>query len=70
MNALKKELEVSPCVHFPRMLRIRAACQRYSVGSTKMRQIAKAAGAEVRCGGVYWIDPEAVDAYLDGLRKS
>lgn len=47
--------------------RINDAMRRYGLGSTSMRQLAKAAHAEIKLGRSYLIDFEKVDEYLESL---
>lgn len=49
--------------------RINDAMRRYGIGSGAMRQLAKAARAEIKLGRSYLIDFEKVDAYLETLSK-
>ena len=41
------------------------ACKRYGLGRTKMKEVAMAAGAEIKIDGTYLINYSKVDAYMD-----
>ena len=45
-------------------IRYRDMGELYSVGRNKARELAKAAEAEIKVGGVTFIDPEKLDAYI------
>lgn len=45
------------------------ACKRYGLGRTKMKEVAMAAGAEIKIDGTYLINYTKVDAYMDENSK-
>lgn len=49
------------------LLTTKEACSRYGFGASKMRQIAKEAGAEVKVGRAYRLRRSRLDEYFDSL---
>lgn len=49
--------------------RIDDAMRRYGVGRDTMRQLAKAAAAEIRIGRTYLVNYDRVDKYLDACSQ-
>ena len=51
-----------------RLARIKEAKEMYSIGETKLREIAKNAGAIIRIGGLTLYDLDTIDEYLETFR--
>lgn len=51
-----------------RLARMKEACEMYSMGATKFREIAKDAGAIIKVGGLVLIDLDTFDEYLETFR--
>ncbi len=62
MQGLPKELKKK------RLVRIKEAKEAYSIGSTKLREIARNAGAIIRIGSVTLYDLDTIDEYLETFR--
>lgn len=46
---------------------IKQACQRYGLGATKMREVAKEAHAVIKIGACFLVNFTKMDEYLDSL---
>ena len=62
MQGLPKELKKK------RLVRIKEAKEAYSIGATKLREIARNAGAIIRIGSVTLYDLDTIDEYLETFR--
>ncbi len=62
MQGLPKELKKK------RLVRIKEAKEAYSIGETKLREIARNAGAIIRIGSVTLYDLDTIDEYLETFR--
>ncbi len=52
-----------------KVIREREAMERYSLGRSKVREVAEECGAAVRIGRAFRIDREIMDNYVDSLRE-
>ena len=62
MQGLPKELKKK------RLVRIKEAKEAYSIGATKLSEIARNAGAIIRIGSVTLYDLDTIDEYLETFR--
>lgn len=53
-----------------KIIRERDAMSRYSLGRSKVREIAEKCGAVVHIDRAFRIDQSIMDAYIDNLRKT